>query len=301
MQSSALAQARTQLEALIDAAEKGSIIPVRLPGQLSAVRDLLEQAEAEQQQALESAKQASTVNGDAAAVMRENAEFWKVAIHELRTPMTSIRGYGDMLSNTDMAGDLNEMQTELLGVVRNNSRRMETLLSDMSVINKLRAGILIISKKMDMVKNITQKAEKDLEPMAKALNRQLEFDIPQGLPFLNTDGDYIALAIVKLAENGLRYSQPETGKVVIRGRGEEDGRTLAIDIEDNGIGMSPAELARLGELYYRADHDLVRSYKGSGLGVPIAYGLIEALGGTHTVESEPDKGTRFTLRFPAMS
>jgi signal transduction histidine kinase len=288
-------QLREQLNELIEAARSGHIIPVRLPGQLEALAELVDEAEEQHKEAVLASKPAA---GSPEEIVHENAEFFKTAIHELRTPMTSIRGYADMLNNPAMVGELSDMQRQLLEVIRANSRRMESLLSDMSAINKLRAGILPVNQKMDMFKNVAMMAEKQTRPIAEELKRQLEFEIPQGLPILTTDGEHLATAMVKLIENGLRYTD-ESGKVTVTGTA--DGNELVITVADNGIGMHEHEVARLGELFFRADHDVVRNYKGSGLGIPIAYGLLDAIGCNYTVESTPDEGTCFTLRLEGMT
>jgi two-component system, OmpR family, phosphate regulon sensor histidine kinase PhoR len=290
-----LEQAKTQLNQLMEAAKTGTLIPIRLPGQIEAIVALVEQAE---QEAAKKANSNAT-SGDVAEVIHENAEFFKTAIHELRTPMTSIRGYADMLNNPGMAGELNDMQKQLLQVIRTNSKRMEGLLTDMSYVNKIRADMLNVNPKMDMFKNIAMAVEKKTAPLVEELKRQLEFDIPQGLPILMTDGELLSQALLKLIENGLRYSPEETGKVTVRAT--NDNNTLVITVEDNGIGISPEDQAKLGMLYFRSDNDLVRSYKGSGLGVSIAYGIIKGLDGTVKVESEEGKGTKFVITLPGMS
>jgi signal transduction histidine kinase len=142
-------------------------------------------------------------------------------------------------------------------------------------------------------------AEKATRPLADELKRQLEFDVPQGLPILTTDGELLTHAMVKLIENGLRYSPAGDGKVTVSGRNE--GSTLIITIADNGCGITEEEMARLGELFYRADNDVVREHKGSGLGIPIAYGLVELLGGRREVESKPGAGATFKLYFEGTS
>jgi signal transduction histidine kinase len=76
---------------------------------------------------------------------------------------------------------------------------------------------------------------------------------------------------------------------------------LVVTISDNGIGMTPEDLEKLGTLFFRSDHDTVRNHKGSGLGIPIAYGIIEALGGSIDVESTLDEGTTFTIRLKGMT
>lgn len=291
----ALEQAQALLAELHQGAQAGSLIPFRLPGQIQAIQELLVQA-AEEAKAREAEIAAKAVPPDMETFLKEQAGFFGHAIHELRTPMTSIRGYGDMLGSGAM-GALNDMQKQFVDTIRTNSRRMESLLVDVSDMNKLRAGTLRINSKMDMFKNIAMMVEKSARPVAESLNKTLTLDVPQGLPLLNLDGELLAKAIFKLVENGLRYSN-EDGTVTVAASGE--GSDLIIKVIDNGIGMTPEDLARLGEVYFRSENELVRSFKGSGLGVPVAYGLIKLLGGTVSVVSEAEKGTTFTVRIPGM-
>ncbi|MBK9748561.1 MAG: HAMP domain-containing histidine kinase [Chloroflexi bacterium] len=291
----ALEQAQALLAELHQGAQAGSLIPFRLPGQIQAIQELLGQA-AEEAKAREAEIAAKVVPPDMETFLKEQAGFFGHAIHELRTPMTSIRGYGDMLGSGAM-GALNDMQKQFVDTIRTNSRRMESLLVDVSDMNKLRAGTLRINSKMDMFKNIAMMVEKSARPVAESLNKTLTLDVPQGLPLLNLDGELLAKAIFKLVENGLRYSN-EDGTVTVAASGE--GSDLIIKVIDNGIGMTSEDLARLGEVYFRSENELVRSFKGSGLGVPVAYGLIKLLGGTVSVVSEAEKGTTFTVRIPGM-
>ena len=124
-------------------------------------------------------------------------------------------------------------------------------------------------------------------------------DLPQGLPLLNVDTDLLVKALNKLVENALRYIQGEGGVVRVSGQGE--GNLLHIQIQDNGIGISEEEQAKLGTPYFRSDNELVLSYKGSGLGIPIAYGLIGLLGGRVHIDSQPGQGTVVTVTVTGMS
>jgi signal transduction histidine kinase len=291
---SALANAQTKLAELLEAARRGTLIPIRLPGQIEEIAALLTQAQDEQARELAEARAAGPV--DMEAYMKEEAYFVGHAVHELRTPMTSIRGYSDMLGQM---GELNDMQKQFLSVIKVNARRMESLMIDVSTVNKLRKGTLKVSPKMDMFKNIAMRLEKDMTPLAQELGRSLTFDVPSGLPILNIDSDLLVQALSKLIENGLRYSAAESGQVTVSG--SADGSRLVIEIADNGIGMTPEEMAKLGTIYFRSDNDTVREHKGSGLGIPIAYGLIEKLGGDISVHSAPGEGTRFTVSLPGMT
>jgi signal transduction histidine kinase len=290
----ALQQARAQLAELLEAARTGAIIPFRLTGQLEAIDTLLGQAAEEQTQG----GQNTALPHDMDEFLKEQAFFVSHAVHELRTPMTSIRGYADMLNMPGM-GDMSDMQKQCLETIRANARRMEGLLTDVSDISKIKAGTLRMSPKMDMFKNVAMLAEKTTRPTAEELHRKLEFDIAQGLPILNLDSDLLVKALVKLIENGLRYIEREDGEVTLRATA--DGNKLNITVQDNGIGITEDDLRQLGTIYFRSENELVRSYKGSGLGIPVAYGIIHALSGTVAVESVAGQGTKFTVTLTGMT
>lgn len=291
-----LEQAQVLLEELLEAAKSGALIPVRLPGQIETIQQLLVKANEAKKQA-DAAPSNGADGADMEAFRKDQAYFVGHAIHELRTPMTSIRGYSDMLGSGSM-GALNDMQKQFIDTIRANSKRMEGLMIDVSDMNKLRAGTLKSNPKMDMFKNIAMMVEKQMQPVADQLGRKLTFEIPQGLPILNTDGELLAKAVNKLVENALRY-QTNNSEVVVRASSE--GNKLIIQVYDQGIGMSAEEIAQLGTIYYRSDNEVVRAFKGSGLGIPVAYGLIHLLNGTIEVQSEVDKGTTFTISLMGMT
>jgi len=282
------ADARALLLDLIEAANRRDIIPARLPGQLEAI---LEAMKAEPP-----TPAAPAATGDIGAILKEQADVISHAIHDLRLPLTSIKGYSDMMGNM---GPLNDMQQQFLTTIRTNTKRLESLLMDVSDIMKIRGRTLHIAPKMDMVKNILGTVEKRTRPLAEELKRTLTFDIPTGLPILNVDGEVLSKALIKLVENALRYIAVEAGEVTISVIAEGD--QLRVMIRDNGIGMSADELAKLGTIYYRGDNEVVLAFKGSGLGIPVAYGIIDLLGGRVQVESQPGHGSTFTVELQGVS
>jgi two-component system, OmpR family, sensor histidine kinase ResE len=290
----ALKEAQQKAQALLNAAKEGSIIPFRLPGQIEEIVTLLNRADEEAKVAAAEAAKAA-MPADMETYMKDESYFVAHMIHELNTPLTSVRGYSDMLGSM---GELNDMQKQFLDIVKQNSIRMQKLLQDFRNLNKIRKGTMPYNAKMDVFKNLAQKVEKTTKPRVEELKRQLEMDIPQGLPMLNLDGELLAEALVKLVENGLQYSPEETGKVTVTA--SADGSNVVIKIADNGIGMTEEELKQLGTVYFRSERDEVRAFKGNGLGIPIAYGMIELCGGTVSVESKLDEGTTFTVRVPGM-
>ncbi len=290
----ALQEAKQKLNELLEAAKSGAIIPIRLPGQVEEIANLLNQAEDAHEAELKTAKSQSGP-ADMQQYLEDEAYFVGHAVHELNTPLTSIKGYSDMLGSM---GELNDMQKQFLDVVKNNVKRMQGLLSDFRYLNKVRKGTYAPEPKMDMFANVSGVVKKELDPLAEELNRTLEFDVPSGLPYLNADTHLLSIALTKLTENAIRYCKEGEGVVKVSASGE-DGY-LVIKIADNGIGMTEEEQAKLGEIYYRGERDEVIAFKGSGLGIPLAYGIIELVGGTVEVESEVDKGTTFTIRIKGM-
>lgn len=231
------------------------------------------------------------------SLIETNAQFASVMVHEIRIPMTSIKGYSDMLAK-NIVGELNEMQTQFVETIRSNVLRMEHLVSDISDISKINAGRLRLEAKMDMYKNIALRVEKDTADLVAEHNHTLVFDTPDGLPLLNLDGVRFAQAITKLVINALQYT-PESSEIIVRASG--DNGKIRIAVIDQGIGMTEEEQTHVGELFWRADNELVRSFKGHGLGLPIAIGLVKLMGGEFFFESEAGAGSTFGFVVPGMS
>jgi signal transduction histidine kinase len=282
-------QARQLLAELIEAAKKGSIIPVRLPGQLEAIQKALETPAPAASEAT-----VSTGGGDLEQYKKDIGAMLAHGFHDLRLPLTSIRGYSDMMVNPAM-GSLTDMQKQFLTTIRVNTKRLESLLNDVSDMQKLWNGTLKLAPKMDMFKNIAMAVEKQMQPLATELKRTLTFEIPPGLPLLTLDGDMLVKALNKLVENAVRYT-PEGGSITVSAVGE--GSLLHITIVDTGMGMTADELAKIGTPYFRSDREEVLAFKGSGLGIPVAQGLIKLLGGTISFNSEVGAGTTVRVTLP---
>lgn len=225
------------------------------------------------------------------------SQFISVMVHELRKPMTSIRGYADMLDKR-VVGELNEMQGQFVSTIRSNVISMEHLLSDISDISKMRTGRMSAENKMDLAKNLLMDVEKKTKEQAEQRHHNLVFDVPDGLPLLNLDSVRASQAVVKLVENAIKYT-PEGGQIRVTAKPVEGG--LEITVDDNGVGMQPDEVQRLGELWFRGDDELVTSQKGYGLGIPIAFECMKLVNGRLFYKSEKNVGSSFGIFLPGMS
>lgn len=244
-----------------------------------------------------SSPQVTETSPTAASIEDMYMKFISVMVHEIRKPMTSIRGYVDMLDKR-LVGELNDMQGQFITTVRNNVLSMEQLVTDISDISKLRAGRLKAEPKMDVAKNLLLEVEKKMADLATQRQHALEFDIPQGLPILNIDKTRYVQAIVKLVDNALKYTNPG-GTIRVTASAVTEG--LQVVVEDNGVGMQPEELSRLGEMFFRGDDELVLNTKGYGLGIPIALECVKLCGGRLFYSSEKGVGSKFGVVVPVMS
>lgn len=230
-------------------------------------------------------------------LVQANASLISVMVHEVRIPMTSIKGYSDMLAK-NVVGELNDMQAQFVETIRTNVTRMEHLVTDISDISKIQAGRLRLEPKMELYKNIAMRVEKDTADLAAEHEHTLIFDTPSGLPLLNLDGLRLAQVLTKLVTNALLYT-PNGSEIIVRAV-DVEGR-LRVEVIDRGVGMTAEEQTHVGELFWRADNEHVRSMKGHGLGLPIAMGLITLMGGDFFFESEAGKGSTFGFVVSGMS
>lgn len=263
-----------------------------LRAQLDQVRGLLLAAQRRGEGA-----EAESLRAQLEAMVQTNAQFVSVMVHEIRVPMTSIKGYSDMLAK-NVVGPLNEMQAQFMETIRTNVTRMEHLVADISDISKLRSGRLRLEPKLELYKNIALQVEKDTRDLAAQHGHTLVFETPDGLPMLNVDGPRLAQALTKLVINALQYTPPG-GQITVRATGVPGW--LIVSVIDTGIGMSPEEQAHVGELFWRADCEQVRQFRGHGLGLPIAKGLVELMGGQFFFESRAGQGSTFGFKVPALS
>ena len=262
-------------------------------GQLAAAVNAITQAQQRGE-----GQDADGLREQIAADKVENSEFVSVMVHEIRKPMTSIRGYADMLGKNVM-GELNEMQSQFVEIIRNNIISMEQLVTDVSDISKMRSGRMTPHPKMEMFKNVVMKLEKDFAEVAAQRGIPLVFDVPQGLPLLNIDGTRLEQSLKKLVDNALKYTYDNGGEVRVSAEGLGD--KLRITVTDHGVGISESDQKRLGELFFRGDQELVTQTKGYGMGLPIVMGCMELIDGELRWQSTEGEGSRFEITLPAMS
>ena len=231
------------------------------------------------------------------AAERTRQDFISLVTHELRVPMTSIKGYTDLLLKGIM-GPVNDAQAGFLRTIRSNVDRMSRMVSDLSDINKIEGGRLKLT-----FAEVTLNAA--LDEAVKAFNDEIEQKgqiltqaIPPDLPLLWCDHTSLIQVLGNLIGNATKYT-PEGGAITIaadRWTGDKAG--IHIVVRDNGIGILPEEQPRVFEKFFRASDEETRQTPGNGLALHLSRLLMELHGGRIWFESERGKGSSFHLLFP---
>jgi signal transduction histidine kinase len=217
-------------------------------------------------------------------------EFFATVSHELRSPLTSIRGAADLLGD-GVPGPLTARQARLVEIVGASSDRLLGLVNQILETSRLRAGLVPLDRtELDLARLVDRAAE-ELHPRAETAGVRLECE-RQGEDFrYRGDGERLLQVVVNLAANAIRFT-PAGGRVVVRLVAA--GAELELQVEDTGVGIPADALPRIFDSYRQAHHDR----GGTGLGLAIVRGVAHAHGGRVTVESQEGKGSRFTVLLP---
>jgi two-component system phosphate regulon sensor histidine kinase PhoR len=214
-------------------------------------------------------------------------EFVSSVSHEFRTPLTSILGYVEILLEDEPRDD----QLEPLTIIRRNSERLLTLVSDLLAT---RNGQVIVTPHAVDVAELVRASVSAAMPKADAARVVLKADAPARLD-AHVDGPRISQVLDNIVSNAIKYS-PDGGNVVVS-LAQEDGQ-VACRVSDTGMGMSSEDQAEVFSKFFRTSSVRRTAIPGVGLGMSISKAIVEAHGGTIEVESKLGEGTTFTFRVP---
>lgn len=220
-------------------------------------------------------------------------EFISMASHQLRTPLTSVKGYVSMVLEGD-AGKLNPMQKKLLEQTFFSAQRMVYLIADLLNVSRLRTGKFLIEPKPTDLAELVSAEVTQLLPTAKARNLELTFKRPKNFPQVMLDETKTRQVIMNFIDNAIYYTHPG-GHIAVELK--ETDEAIEFTVTDDGLGVPKAEQHRLFTKFYRANNAKKARPDGTGLGLFMAKKVVVAQGGAIIFKSQEGKGSTFGFTF----
>jgi len=222
-------------------------------------------------------------------------DFVATVSHEVRTPLTSIRSFSEILrDNPDLD---QEQRQEFVSIIVQESERLSRLINDILDLAKMEAGTSEWHM-ADLAPRavIEQALAATAGLFAKARHISLETTIAADLPPIRADADRLTQVIVNLISNAVKFCAQKDGRIQLEAW--QDADFLRVDVKDNGIGIAKADQQRIFERFQQAGNILTDKPQGTGLGLPISRQILQRFGGDIWVESELGKGATFSFRVP---
>ena len=229
-------------------------------------------------------------------IEKMKSNFVAMVAHELRAPLAAVLQNMDLLLSQSL-GPVNEAQQNALERVSVRSTGLLRLVNSLLDLSKIEAGTLVLNKEQLDMRPIIDRVADMMRVRAVEKGCEIVVELPEHLPLILADPLHMEGVVTNLISNAVRYNR-EGGIVrVCAGRGDD---SLVIQVSDTGIGMSKEDLPKIFDRFYRIRSDKTRKIGGTGLGLHIVKGIVDAHLGSIKVESEPDRGTTFRIRIPSI-
>jgi signal transduction histidine kinase len=231
------------------------------------------------------------------------SEFVSLVAHELKNPMTSIKGYTELLA-TGAVGSITPSQANFLSTIRNNTDRMNTLVSDLNDLTKIEAGNMRMEPQALDLKEITNELVRSARRQLEDKQQTLHILLDEEVSVVWADPNRLLQVLTNLINNAHKYTQ-KNGEISLIAEKSKDywGTDTSIwvahiMVKDNGLGISVEDQKMIFQKFFRSEDADVRASSGTGLGLNITRSLVEMQGGRIWFESEYKKGTTFHFTLP---
>ncbi len=221
------------------------------------------------------------------------SDFVATVSHDLRSPLSIIDGYTDLLQEV---GSLNEQQHQFVERIKVATTNMVRLVTDLLDLGKIEAGLEMEMTPCDL-EDIIDPVVTNLQGWAERKGIELRVELPENVPPIRGDSIRLRQVLTNLVDNALKYTH-EGGTVAVQM--SVDNGTVTVRVRDTGIGIGPDDLPHVFDKFYRVEGEETRDIAGTGLGLAIAKSIVEAHGGRIWAESEPGAGSVFSFTLPVL-
>lgn len=227
---------------------------------------------------------------------KAKTEFVSLASHQLRTPLSSINWYTEMLLSGD-AGKINEHQTKYLKEIYSGSQRMVDLVNSLLNVSRLEMGTFLVEPKKTNILEMADDVIKELTPRSLEKNIKIKKNYDITLPEINVDPKLMRIIFQNLLSNSLKYTSAK-GKIELKIT--HDDKNLGIEVKDNGMGIPESQKSNIFSKFFRADNVRQTETEGTGLGLYLVKSIIEHSEGKVRFQSTENKGTTFYVSLPLL-
>jgi PAS domain S-box-containing protein len=260
-------------------------------------RRAAEKAVREREEAVrQSRDELSTANAALERAARAKDEFLAAMSHELRTPLNAILGLSEAFQE-GVYGDANEAQARALHRIEESGRHLLSLINDILDLSKVEAGQRSLDLQPMVVDEVCRASLRLVQEAAQKKRLEVSYRIDDGLATMLADERTVKQILVNLLSNAVKFT-PEGGSVGLDVTLSEEEETCTFSVWDTGIGIPEVDQARLFRPFVQLDSSLARRHAGTGLGLALVRRLVELHGGGIRVESEVERGSRFTFVVP---
>jgi signal transduction histidine kinase len=230
-----------------------------------------------------------------AEASQHKSQFLANMSHELRTPLNAIIGVSEMLRED---AEALKQDTEPLDRVLGAARHLLALINDILDLSKIEAGRMELHLEPFALLPLIEDVAKTIEPMASKNGNRIALDCPPDLGTIHADQTRFRQALLNLMSNANKFTNKGTITIGVRQQAEHGRDWIMLAVADTGIGMTPEHLGKLFQEFSQASSATASKYGGTGLGLAISRRFCQMMGGDITVESEPGRGSTFTIRLP---
>lgn len=235
-------------------------------------------------------------NAEMERALKLKDEFLANMSHELRTPLNAILGIAESLQN-QIGGTLNAKQLKYVQIIRESGTHLLTLITDILDLSKIEAGRMELEFQDVLLEPLCQASLRMVKELAHKKQLNVTFTMDERVQSLHVDERRIKQVLVNLLTNAVKFTSQD-GNVGLDVSADPDNTQIHIAVWDSGIGITKEELPRLFKPFVQLDASLSREYSGTGLGLVLVAQMVRLHGGSVSVESQPRKGSRFTITLP---
>jgi PAS domain S-box-containing protein len=225
---------------------------------------------------------------------RVKSEFLANVSHELRTPLNAVLGFTEVMLDR-MVGDVNPTQEKYLKNIYSSGKQLLSLVNDILDISKIESGSVNVDFGWFQIKDLITEIYCQVLPTLNKKKQTLEVNVPNNLPDLYSDKGKILRVLLNLLQNASKYT-PANGHIILDA--EDQSANIQFNVKDDGIGISDVDMDRIFDKFWQVEEAITKEHGGTGLGLNICLQLITLLGGRIWADSDPGRGTEFSVSIP---